>query len=87
MREEKSLVVYPNPASEVFTIWLSDHIKPPVAIEFIAADGRIVQSDKMLLNQKTFNVTEIFAGNGLYFMTITGEYGEIKAAGKIRVIR
>ena len=85
--EEKSLEVYPNPASTEFTIQLSDHIPPPVTIEFIAADGRIVYSDKMLLNRRTFNVSDIFAGNGLYFMTITGKDGEIKAEGKIRVIR
>jgi hypothetical protein len=85
--KEKSLVVYPNPAGEKFTVQLSDIIRPPVTISFIAPDGRVVYFDQMLVNRRSFNVSEIFAGSGLYYMTITGEHGEIKASGKIRVNR
>ncbi len=64
------VTIYPNPVANYLTISSSNQI---VKIDFIDISGKVVQSLDVNSSQISTDVSAL--SNGVYFMTIEGEYG------------
>lgn len=78
-----NLNIYPNPATNQFSITFEKNIKNGF-LEIFSVDGRCVKSLMLLNNQSLVDVNINDLTNGIYYVKVSSESGEI--IGKLMVI-
>jgi exonuclease III len=78
-----NLNIYPNPATNQFSITFEKNIKNGF-LEIFSVDGRCVKSLMLLNNQSLVDVNINDLTNGIYYVKVSSESGEI--VGKLMVI-
>ncbi|MFT6150332.1 MAG: exonuclease III [Saprospiraceae bacterium] len=78
-----NLNIYPNPATNQFSITFEKNIKNGF-LEIFSVDGRCVKSLILLNNQSLVDVNINDLTNGIYYVKVSSESGEI--VGKLMVI-
>ncbi len=87
MDEPEIFRIYPNPATNEFTIRIPDAIRQSTTISFHDLQGRILYHGIITGNQATFRAGEIFDSEGIYLLRLRDSGGKILYSGKIRVAR
>jgi exonuclease III len=78
-----NLNIYPNPATNQFSITFEKNIKNGF-LEIFSVDGRCVKSLMLLNNQSLVDININDLTNGIYYVKVSSESGEI--IGKLMVI-
>jgi exonuclease III len=78
-----NLNIYPNPATNQFSITFEKNIKNGF-LEIFSVDGRCVKSLMLLNNQSLVDVNINDLTNGIYYVKVSSESGEM--VGKLMVI-
>lgn len=73
---EAELIVYPNPASHVFTVDFTNTESGPVTVTISTINGAVVKSEVLQANQKKVNVADL--SNGVYIVEIKTEKTSIR---------
>lgn len=80
---EANLNIYPNPATNQFSITFEKNIKNGF-LEIFSVDGRCVKSLMLLNNESLVDVNINDLTNGIYYVKVSSESGEM--IGKLMVI-
>jgi exonuclease III len=78
-----NLNIYPNPATNQFSITFEKNVKNGF-LEIFSVDGRCVKSLMLLNNQSLVDININDLTNGIYYVKVSSESGEI--IGKLMVI-
>jgi photosystem II stability/assembly factor-like uncharacterized protein len=73
--DELSVNLFPNPASDLVSLYFNNPSASPLNILIFNANGTLVQSELLTENNQTFNITNLT--NGVYFVRITNGEGVI----------
>lgn len=85
-RDEKELLVYPNPAHDAFTVLLGEHLaSQPVTIRILDLTGRVI-TEKKSSHQPEIIFSTNHLDPGLYLITVQGKDQSVQQV-RISVIR
>ncbi len=73
MKENTSMVVYPNPAASILNLELNGFVlNTKLQIEVLDAGGKLLKSDNYMTDNQKYTLDVSAYANGLYFLKITG---------------
>jgi PQQ-dependent dehydrogenase (s-GDH family) len=81
LNKEKSIKIYPNPATETMNVSITVNAQKPYIITLFSATGTLIRTIKTTKSESTLDISSL--KTGMYFVQVSNAFGQVLKTDKI----